>query len=104
VQGEIPVDAYELRVQSEGFLVYIERRGMAMLRRLWARWKVIARIIGNFQSRVLLSIFYFLILAPFGFGLRLFSDPLRLTRQHRSHWQHKESNTASILESARRQF
>jgi hypothetical protein len=62
-----------------------------MLHRLWARWKVIARTVGNFQSRVLLSIFYFFFLAPFGVGVRLSSDPLRLRRQYRSHWQRKEN-------------
>jgi hypothetical protein len=39
-----------------------------MLRRLWHHWKVIAHRIGNFQSRVLLNVFYLLILLPFGLG------------------------------------
>jgi hypothetical protein len=98
------VDAYEPRVRGEGFLLYIARRAVATLHRLWARWKVIARTVGNFQSRVLLSIFYFFFLAPFGVGVKLSSDPLRLTRQYHSHWQRKENRVASIADSARRQF
>jgi hypothetical protein len=75
-----------------------------MFRRLWERWKAIAHIIGTFQSRVLLTVFYFLILAPFGLGVRLFGDRLRLRRQHHSHWLGKERQTTTSWEQARRQF
>ena len=33
--------------------------------------------IGNFQSRLLLTVFYFTILAPFALVLRMASDPLQ---------------------------
>ena len=49
-----------------------------MLRRAWRRWKVIAHIIGNFQARVLLSLFYFVIVPPFAMIVKLVKDPLRL--------------------------
>ena len=75
-----------------------------MVRRLWERWKTIAQKIGTFQSRVLLIVFYFLILPPFGLGVRLFSDPLRLRRQHHSQWLGKERQTITSWEQARRQF
>ena len=77
---------------------------LLMLHRLWERWKAIAHIIGNFQSRVLLTVFYCLILAPFAVGVRLLADPLRLKRQNRSHWLRREGNQAPGWESARRQF
>jgi len=80
------------------------RCGIDMLRRLWGRWKSIAHTIGAFQSRVLLTVFYCLILAPFGLGVRLFSDPLHLTRRHPPHWRRKEVATAASWERARRQF
>lgn len=75
-----------------------------MLRRLWARWTVIARRIGDFQSRLLLCLFYCVILAPFGVAVRMLSDPLRLRRQSPSHWLPKAVNTATPWEQARRQF
>jgi hypothetical protein len=75
-----------------------------MLKRLWERWKSIAHKIGAFQSRVLLNFFYFLILAPFGLGVKLLSDPLRLKRQNRSHWLGREDKAAGGWEGARRQF
>ena len=75
-----------------------------MLRRLWERWKRVAHIIGNFQSRVLLTLFYSLILAPFAVGVRLLSDPLQLRRQNRSHWLRREESPAHGRDGARRQF
>jgi hypothetical protein len=72
--------------------------------RLWAGWKAIAHKIGNFQSRVLLNVFYFLILSPFALGVRLFADPLRIRRQTHSHWLHKETDLAIASEKGRRQF
>ena len=44
----------------------------------WAKWKTIAHTIGDFQSRLLLSTFYFVVLGPFALSARAFSDPLKL--------------------------
>ena len=77
---------------------------LSVLRGLWERFKVVARIIGNFQSRVLLTVFYFVILAPFGFGVRLFADPLGLTRQRRSHWLGRDAPVTADQDRAKRQF
>ena len=49
-----------------------------LCRRAWARWTVIAHIIGNFQARVLLTLFYFVVLPPFALIVKLFTDPLGL--------------------------
>jgi hypothetical protein len=48
-----------------------------MWRRAWRAWTKIAHRIGNFQARVLLTIFYFVLVLPFGIAVRLFGDPLR---------------------------
>ncbi len=48
------------------------------LHALWERWKVIAHVIGNFQARVLLTIFYFVIAPPFALIVKLVRDPLSL--------------------------
>lgn len=50
----------------------------ALLARAWARWKVIAHAIGNFQARLLLSLFYFVVVPPFALIVKLFQDPLKL--------------------------
>ncbi len=75
-----------------------------MLRRLWERWKRIAHTIGVWQSRLLLTVFYYLILAPFGLGVRLLSDPLGITPQPGPHWRCKEHDAAASSDRARRQF
>ena len=46
-------------------------------RRLWESWKAFAARIGDYQGRMLLIWFYFLVVTPFGLITRLFSDPLR---------------------------
>jgi hypothetical protein len=51
-----------------------------MWKRLWHAWKKIAHQIGNFQARVLLTVFYALLLFPFGITARLFFDPLRIKK------------------------
>jgi hypothetical protein len=48
------------------------------LKNFWAAWTRLAKKIGNFQARVILTIMYVVILLPFGLMVRLFSDPLRI--------------------------
>lgn len=52
-----------------------------MLRKLWDRWLVLARKIGKFQSRIILTLFYFVIVLPFGLAVRLLADPLHIRRR-----------------------
>jgi hypothetical protein len=51
-----------------------------MLKRAWQAWKTIAHKIGNFRARILLTLFYAVLVFPFGIVVRLFSDPLRIKR------------------------
>lgn len=54
---------------------------MQVLKRIWEVWKRIAHKIGNFQARVILTLFYAVLMFPFGIAARLFSDPLRIKRR-----------------------
>ncbi len=75
-----------------------------MLKKLWNKWKTIAQAIADVQARVLLTLVYFIIVAPFGLLVRLLSDPLVIKHKpHRSMWFPKH-NPEQTLESARRQF
>jgi hypothetical protein len=74
-----------------------------MLRHLWVKWKAFAEIVGNFQARVILSIFYFILFFPVGIGIRFFADPLRLRRVSSSNWITREKTEVG-LEDSRRQF
>jgi hypothetical protein len=63
------------------------------LKRLWEGWKKIAHIIGNFQARVLLTIFYAVLVLPFGVAARLFSDPLRIKKRPTEWLDHPDEAT-----------
>jgi hypothetical protein len=74
------------------------------LERLWRGWKAFSLCLGNYQSRVWLALFYFLVVVPFGLGVRSFVDPMRLRARHaESAWTAREKSAAG-LESARSQF
>lgn len=56
-----------------------------MLRRLWEAWKRLAKRIGSFQARVILTVFYAALVLPFGMAVRFLADPLRI-KQRPSQW------------------
>jgi hypothetical protein len=43
-------------------------------------WMAIAFVMGNIVSRVLLALFYFLVMTPIGLIRRVFQDPLQLRK------------------------
>ena len=57
-----------------------------LLRRAWEGWKKIAHVIGVFNTRVIMSILYFLIVLPFGLVFRVVSDPLQMKEPAGSNW------------------
>ena len=73
-----------------------------VLGRLWRGWKRIGRKIGDFQARVLLTFFYFVVLAPFAMGVRLMADPLRLRQP--GGWQDITPPAGTAIDRARHQF
>jgi hypothetical protein len=53
-------------------------------RKIWNGWKRVALKIGRFNTALLLTLFYFLILTPVGALFRLFGwDPLQTSPSHR---------------------
>jgi len=74
------------------------------LRRAWDWWKVFAIEIGNYQGRMLFAFFYFVIVTPFGIGVRLFSDPLKVKQAVRATNWLERSSEREELETAREQF
>jgi hypothetical protein len=73
-------------------------------RRLWEGWKRIARHIGDFQARLLLTVFYFVCLTPFALAVRLGSDPLAIKAGSPRGWSLRRAETDRELDRARRQF
>lgn len=72
------------------------------LRRASAGWQRVARRIGEFQARVVLSALYIVLILPVGCGLRLLADPLRRRRPAATNWTPRPA-AAPTLEESRRQ-
>ena len=74
-----------------------------MLRHLWQEWLVLARHIGNFQARVLITLVYFTLILPFGLAVALFGDTLRMKRGAAGHGWLARATRDLDMERARRQ-
>lgn len=71
---------------------------------LWNSWKGIARCIGDFQARLLLTVFYFTAVAPFGLVTRLVVQPWRLRNAAgTSGWMQSQTREMD-LPGAQKQF
>ncbi len=75
-----------------------------MLKRLWNWWKPIAEKIGNFQARIILSVFYFIFVTPIALGVKLFSDPLRMKKSNQGSWLISREAREDSIEEAEKQF
>jgi len=74
-----------------------------LLRNLWSEWLRIARHIGSFNARALITLVYFTLLAPFGLIYHFFADTLQVKNQPSgSAWQNREVADGD-LEKAHRQ-
>jgi hypothetical protein len=74
---------------------------MRTLRKIWHTWQQFGQMMGDFIARVLLTIFYFTILAPFGIGVRLLADPLTLKQKVNPQWLERTARDP-VLAQARR--
>jgi len=72
-------------------------------RRLWAGWKRFAERLGVFQSRLLLVLLYFVVVAPFALLVKIAKDPLRMRRIDGSNWTPRPASPTD-LERSKRQF
>jgi hypothetical protein len=60
---------------------------------------------GEFQSRILLNLFYFFVVTPFGVAVRIFGDPLHLRRaEGSSNWISRDDAVDVNLDEAKKQF
>lgn len=74
-----------------------------MLRALWRAWLIVGRKIGEFQSFLILSLIYFVVIAPFAVAVRLFSDSLGLREARSWHWFPPGTGSMAGLDSMRLQ-
>ena len=70
----------------------------------WSRWRELSQKAADVQARVLLTVFYFTVMLPFGVVMGLFRDPLRIKqRPSGSYWVERKP-TSGTLADAKRQF
>ena len=103
VIGKISSSLNELpnKSQKNEQLINTPRNPIVKLR---LQWKQMSKQMVSFQSRILISLFYFLIFSPFALAVRIFSDPLKIKRYNpKSHWLPKKE-MPSDTEQFRRQF
>lgn len=75
-----------------------------LFKKLWQSWGNFSKRRGSFQSRIILSLFFFIFVTPFALGVKIFSNPLNIKYQNsKSHWLPKKNIKMSI-KKFRRQF
>jgi hypothetical protein len=80
---------------------------MDTLRKLWRAWLRFGQFLGDILARIVLTLFYFTLFAPFGIGVTWFSDPLRTRHADSADpvaWLDREQEDPTGLDGARRQF
>ena len=70
----------------------------------WKRWRELSQKAADLQARILLTIFYFTIMLPFGLIFGVVKDPLRIKhRPSGSYWVERKPTSGSLAD-AQRQF
>ena len=77
---------------------------MNLFKKFWQKWKIFGHKVGNFQARLILSVFYFVLVLPFGAIVRFGAKPLRLKMSRTSNWLQPEVGGEDVMLRARRQF
>ena len=75
---------------------------MGVLRQAWKKWRAFGKVMGDFVARIFMTVFYFTIAIPFGIGVRIFKDPLRL-KSKQANWLPRAEREESV-EAARRLY
>ena len=76
---------------------------MNLLKKIWKRWASFGKAIGDVVARIVMTLFYFIIAAPFGLGVRFLSDPLKL-KPEEPRWEPLTTAEDTKLDNARRTF
>jgi len=75
-----------------------------LFKRLWNKFKDFMNRAGSFQSRIVLSLFFFIVVTPIALAVKASSDPLKIKHEDTdSHWLSK-AKIENNLEQFRKQF
>jgi hypothetical protein len=68
----------------------------------WSRWKALSQKVADVQARVFLTIFYFTLMAPFGFVFGVIKDPLRVKhRPSGTYWLERKPSSEKLADAFR---
>lgn len=82
-----------------------QRIKLPIHKRIWKWWVPKAHRFGNFQARLILTVFYFTMFMPFAILVKLFTDPLRIKPKTKKGWiDRKDEQVDDLLARARKQF
>ena len=70
---------------------------------LLERWKRFGKWLGDFQARLILTVLYFVIVAPFALIVRFAADPLSI-KPHQQGWRLKAESKGAPMDRALNQF
>lgn len=70
----------------------------------WERWKIIGTQVGDFNARVLMSLFYFTVVLVFGVINTVINDPLHIKHLDFAGVRRERKPVGETLETSRRQF
>ncbi len=102
--GVIAVLFRKLPKEKSSYNKKLERAITNPIKKMWQHWGYFSKRMGGFQSRIILSLFYFIFVSPFALAVKIFSDPLNIKhKSSKSHWLTKKEINAD-LEQSRRQF
>ena len=59
---------------------------MNLVKKCWEKWKIFAHKVGDFQARLILTFFYFVVIFPFAAVVKFGAKPLRVKLLHASNW------------------
>ena len=74
---------------------------MNLVRKVWSAWKRFGQLMGDLIGRVVLTVFYFTLFAPFGLGVRLGGDPLMVGPKHKARWLERTTGDRALDEARR---
>ena len=74
---------------------------MRRLTTFWNQWKAFGQFIGDIIGRLILTVFYFSIFAPFGLVMRLFGDPLTIKARYEPQWLGRTTRDVTLDDAGR---
>ena len=77
---------------------------MEFLKKLWRGWMKFGHFMGDIVGRVVMTVFYFTLLLPFGLIVTLFGDPLDMKHKDKTPTWRARTTGDRTMEEAQRQF